>query len=191
MQGFFADDATLADVGAADFELRFDEDDHLALGGEQGGEAIEHERDTDEANVADEKTCGFADDGGLNQAGVLVLMQNDARVCLELPIDLGCSNVDAMDAGGTVLEKAVGEAAGGGADVDGDAAGGVNLELLESPFEFEAAAADVAKLFEEFDGCVSGDGRAGLVDLLSIHQNLTGEDEGFAAFSRRDEAALD
>ena len=62
----------------------------------------------------------------------------------------------------------------------------------EGGFELESAAADVAEIAaEEADGGVVGDGVAGLVELLLVHEDAAGEDEGLGALAGGDEAALD
>ena len=106
---------------------------------------------------------------GGEEAGVGALEEGDAGVGAELVVDLAVAGVDGEDGGGAVLEQAVGEAAGGGADVgageafDGDAPGG------ERGFEFEAAAGDVAEVVaEEADGGVVGDAGAGFVERCSL-----------------------
>jgi len=52
---------------------------------------------------------------GGEQAGVAALTQGDARVLAEFLGDLAVAGVDGEDAGGAVLQHAVGEAAGRGA----------------------------------------------------------------------------
>ena len=54
-------------------------------------------------------------------AGVGLFVDHDARVGAELPGELAVADIDGMDVGGAVGEQDVGEASGGGADVQADA----------------------------------------------------------------------
>jgi hypothetical protein len=55
------------------------------------------------------------------------------------------ADVDRIDLGGAPLEEAIGEAAGGCADVERGGAGGVDGEVIEGAFEFQATATDVLR----------------------------------------------
>ena len=91
-----------------------------------------------------------------------------------------------------LLEHAVGEAAGGGADVDAGEAGEVDGPVGEGVLEFEAAAADVFEVgAEQADGGVGGDGGAGLVDALLVDEDAAGEDEGLGALAGGGVALVD
>src|SRR5205807_6548632 len=79
---------------------------------------------------------------------------------------------------------AVGEAAGGGADVGARKAGERDGPVGEGVLEFEAATADVFEVrAEETDGGGGGDGGAGLVDALLVDEDAAGEDESLGAFA--------
>ena len=82
-------------------------------------------------------------------AGVGFFQQADAGVAAKLEGDLAVAGVHGDDAGGAVLEEAVGEASGGGADVEANFSGDVDLPVGECVFEFEAAAAYVFQVFAE------------------------------------------
>jgi hypothetical protein len=106
-------------------------------------------------------------------------------------VDLAVAGIHREDAGGAVLEHAVGEAAGGGADVgageafDGDVPGG------EGGFELEAAAGDVAKVVaEEADGGIIGNRSAGFVDALLVDQDAAGDDHGLGTLAGGGEGAV-
>ena len=106
--------------------------------------------------------------------------------------DLSVAGVDSKDGGGTVLQHAVGEAAGGGADVrTGEAIDG-DGEGLEGVFEFEAATADVTKVTtEKADDGIRSDRCSGLVDFLLVDEDATGEDEGLRTLAAGDQCAVD
>ena len=61
---------------------------------------------------------------GVEKAGVGALHEGDARIVPQGLGDLAVAGVDGEDARGAVLEHAIGESAGGGADVEAEAVGG-------------------------------------------------------------------
>ena len=126
MGGGVADDAAFAYVLAAGFELGLDEEDGFALPlrfrrGERGDDGGKDEGRGDEADVHGEEADGCRREreelAGGEEAGVGALEEGDAGVVAELVVDLAVAGVDGQDRGGAGLEEAVGEAAGGGADV--------------------------------------------------------------------------
>jgi len=188
-----ADDAALADVLAAGFELGLDEDDGFALprliGCAEGREnRWENERGGDEGDVHCEEGGGWVrwreEFAGGEEAGVGALAEGDAGVVAELLGDLTVAGVDGEDGLRAVLQHAVGEASGGGSDVDAGEAGEGDGPVGEGVLEFEAAAADVLEVgAEETDLGGGGDGGAGLVDALLVDEDAAGEDEGLGAFA--------
>ena len=126
------------------------------------------------------------------EAGVGALAEGDARIVAELLGDLAVAGVDGEDGCCAALEHAVGEAAGGGSDVDAGEAGEVDGPVGEGVLEFEAAAADVFEIgAEEADGGGGGDRGAGLVDALFVDEDAAGEDEGLGAFAGGGVALVD
>ena len=188
-----ANDASLADVFAASFELRLDEDDGLtaprlaqcAEGGEDRGE---DESGRDERDVHCEEGWSWMRGGeefaGGQEAGVGALAERDAGIVAEFLGDLAVAGVDSEDRLCAALQHTVGEASGGGSDVDASEAGEIDGPVGEGVFEFEAAAADVLEVgAEEADGGGSRDGGAGLVNSLLVDEDAAGEDEGLGAFA--------
>ena len=93
------------------------------------------------------RNAGVGSDGvrfaGGEEAGVGALAQGDTRVVAKLLGDLAIAGVDGEDAGGSALQHAVGEAAGGGSDIDTGEAGERDGPVFEGALELETAAADV------------------------------------------------
>ncbi len=188
-----ADDATFADVGATGFELRLDEDDDFAapglVGCAEGAEDCgEDERGGDEGDVhRDEGWCGCAgreEFARSEEAGVGAFAEGDAGIVAEFLSDLAVASVDREHSGGAALQHAVGEAAGGGADVDAREAGEIDGPVGEGALELEAAAADVFEIgAEEANDSVGGDGGTWLVNTLFVDENAAREDESLCAFA--------
>ena len=211
-----ADDAAFADVLAAGFELRLDENDGFATPwsvwcAERAEDGGEDEGGGDEGDVHCEEKWGEArksrssavrrmaififwrdEFAGGEEAGVGAFAQGDAGIVAELLGDLTVAGVDGKDGDGAVLEHAVGEASGGGADVDAGEAGERDGPVGDGVLEFEAAAADVFEIgTEQADGCRRSDGGAGLVDALLVDEDAAGEDEGLGALARGGVTAVD
>ena len=86
-----------------------------------------------------------------NIAGVDPFVHDHARIVAQPPVELAGSHVDGMDARGAGLQQAIGEAAGGGAEIRHDQAGDIDAEMSQRGFQLDAAAADVAQLRGHFD----------------------------------------
>jgi hypothetical protein len=196
-----AHDAALADVEAAGFELGLDEDDGFAMpwrfrSAERGDDGWKDESGGDEGDVHREedrwgRTAG-EEFGGSEEAGVGSLAQGDSGIVAKLLGDLAVAGVDGEDCGCSALQHAIGEAAGGGADVDAREAGERDGPVFERAFELETAAADELEIrAEEADDRVGWDGGAGLVDPLFAYQNAAGEDESLGSFAGGSVAEVD
>jgi hypothetical protein len=89
------------------------------------------------------------------------------------------------------LEHAIGESAGGGADVGAGEACDGDRPGFEGGLKLESTAGDVAKVVaEEANGGVFGDGGAGFGDLLLVDEDATGENEGLSALARGNEGTV-
>jgi hypothetical protein len=188
-----ADDATFADVGAASFELWLDEDDDFAVPGVVGRTECAEDRREDEGggyegNVHGDKRwsgcVGREEFAGVEEAGVGSLAKGDAGIVAEFVGDLAVAGVYCEDGCSVALEHAVGEASGGGSDVDAGEVGEVDGPVGEGALELEAAAADVLEIgAEEANDRVGGDGGTWLVNTLLVNENATCEDESLGAFA--------
>ena len=198
--GRVADDAALAYMLAAGFELGLDEDDGLALpgfvGGSEGGDdSGEDEGRGDKAYIHREELDGVGREweelAGGEEAGVGAFEEGDAGVGAELVVDLAVAGVDGEDGGGAVLEHAVGEAAGGGADVGAGEAFDGDVPGLEGSFQFEASAGDEARVVagEAKDGGI-GDTGAGFVDALLVDEDAASDDHGLGTLAGFGEMAI-
>ncbi len=75
---------------------------------------------------------GVSSSPGVRRPGVGALAERNAGVVAELLGDLAVAGVDGEDGGGSALEHAVGEAAGGGSDIDAGEAGEVKVDQWAS-----------------------------------------------------------
>ena len=190
--GGVADDAAVADFVAFGFELGFDEGDDVGRDGEDAIEGGQDQAEGDEGDVGYGEGGGFGEVAGLEVAGVAGVVDDHAGIGGEAVMELGLADIHGMDPGRAVLEKAVGAAAGGGADVHADALPGGKLRKAEEGFfEFEAAAPDEAFGLADGQGGIHGDFVAGLGGGAAIHEDVAGEDEAFGFFAAFGEAALD
>jgi hypothetical protein len=188
-----ADDTAFADVGAASFELRFDEDDDAALPGltgcaERAKDCRQDESRRDERDIHREEDWGgftgrekFA---GCEKAGVGALAKGDTGIVAKLLRDLAVAGIDGEDGGGAALEHAVGEATGGSADVDARETGERDGPMGKGTLELEAAAADVFEIgAEETNDGVCGDRGTRLIDTLLVNEDTSSENESLCALA--------
>jgi len=196
-----ADDSALADVLATGFELRLDEDDGFKWrrslercpvsrpGGAYNG--WQQEGRGDEGDIHREEADAGGQITGDEIARVGALHECDARVAAKLVGDLSIAGVDGEDAGGSVLEHAVGEASGRGSDVQAEASGEVDVPMAQRGFELESATADVAEVVaENAERSAVGNGMTGLVEFLLVDKDAASEDERLGALASRSESAL-
>lgn len=182
VDGGVADDSGgFVRLGFLRFELGFDECDEVAAGGESrpgGGEGL---GERDEGEVHDDERVVGAGEGVCGEgAGVDFFEVGHARVGAQFGVELPVADVNAVDVGGAVLEEAVGEAAGGGADVEGVKAGGVDVKVGEGVGEFFSAAADVARGCFDVQRGVWWEGGGGFGDEgVGAGPDFSGHDEGF------------
>ena len=93
-------------------------------------------------------------------------------------MELTVADVDGNDAGGTVLEQAIGAAAGGRTDVEAVASGWGDGPGGEGGAELVAAAGDVAGSGSNGEFGVGGEAQAGLGDAAAGGVDASGEDQG-------------
>ena len=111
-------DAALPHPLAPDLELGLDHRQAVpALGRarERRGQSLAQR---DERDVGDDEVGRVGQRAGLERARVHALDHRHARVVADLPVKLPVGHVERDHARGAALEQAVGEAAGGGADVE-------------------------------------------------------------------------
>jgi hypothetical protein len=196
--GFFVergvgDDAPFGYVSAGKFELRFYQDQKIGVWFEERGGGLENSCGGDEGDVGDYQIEGRLSRDVVGAEIACVSFDLDyARVLLEFPSKLIGVDVDGEDFCGAGLEKAVGEASGAGADVDASEACGIQREIFQGTFEFEAAAAGE---FEVAAGDLEArnlwDGVAGFVGGLAVDANFASEDQGTGFGKRFCQTAFD
>ena len=75
-----------------------------------------------------------------------------------------------------MLQQAVGEASGGGSDIEANFSGDVDFPVCECMIQLQAAATYVFQVFaEEANLGVGVYGRSGLFYFLSIYENFASE----------------
>ena len=101
------------------------------------------------------------------------------------------ADIDGVDPAGAVLQQAVGEASGRGAEVDTGPAGRVDAEGRQGVGELVAAAADVGGLLRTSRVAVVGDEGAGLGDGLAVDADVARHEDRPRLLAALHEAALD
>src|SRR5712692_6759224 len=193
-----AHNAAFPDLLAAGFKLWFHQHNNLPstpFGSRVGKSRSDHRRQNqgcgNEGNIHDDQVHDFANLLLSEVTGVSLLQQSDALILTEAKIDLPIARVHRNDAGCPVLQQAVGEPAGRGADIQTDFAANLDMPMLESLFQLEAATTDVLQVFaQESEVGLYIHAGAGLLDFLSINQHFASEDQGLRALARGCHAAL-
>lgn len=192
VDGGVTDDAAFLDVFFSGFELGFNEEDGGRVGEEDAVHSGEDEGQGDEGAVGDAEGGAGVEVGGIEVAGVYFFTEDDAGVAAEAWVELVVADIDGVDGGGAVLEEAIGEAAGGGADIEADAAVcGEGGPGGEGGVELTAAAGDEGLLVTDADGGGIGDEAAGLIDGEVGDEDVTGTDEALGLFPAFGEGTLD
>jgi hypothetical protein len=190
------DDDTAAATGfrASGFELGFHEGDEVPAGTHQCGDGAQEAAEGDEGTVEDGEVEGLegrGEMGGGQGAGIDAFEGEDTRVLTEFPSQLALTDIDGGDGRDAVLEEAIGEAAGGGADIEGAQVLDLKMEGSEGMFQFVSAATDIAVGCGEIEVVIRSDSAAGFIRDVSIETDLPGEDGALRFFSGFAEAAGD
>ena len=183
MDRLVPDDALLPDVLPSGFELRLDETDGLSAVREPFSQYRQDDPQRDERDIHAREIHRFRDlfFGHVTEIGPFQV--HDAFVGPQFPGELAVADVDRVHLHGAVLQHAVGEASGGGADVHADLALQCEAEFVHRLFQLEPAAADIGHLFApDFDDIVLRDIGARLQLFLAVDINRSGHDEGLGLF---------
>ncbi len=180
-------------LGFAGFKLRFDQRDDFAVRPNKATAAGRIFRSEMNEQSIDRQVGGSEWLGKLRGgevAGVGFFHDHDPAVLAEFPGELALADVHGKNLGRAVLEQAIGETAGGSAEVDGGESGHVQLEMAEGVFQLVAAAADVFFGGRQCQRVIRLDGIAGFVGALGVDADLSGEDGAFGAFTAFAKAAF-
>src|SRR5579863_8219029 len=190
MQLRIAHDAALADLAAPDFELGLHQDHQFSARGEQRHDGRDQQRGGNEAGVAHGQVEPHWKILGSKISRVHAFADHHAWVVAQLPIELAVANVDRPHARCAALEQAIGEAAGGGADVETNAALDVDGPMIESRRQLVTAAADEGHALKQLDLSIAGHAVAGLFGFLAVEEHVPGENQSLRLFARIGQTAI-
>lgn len=185
-------DHTLAAIGLgfAGFELRLHQGDEHTTYAQQRPGGRQDRAEGNEGYVDDDRVeLGARELLGAQLAGVDLLEVRHARVAAEFAVELRAADVDADHVRRAGLKRAVGEAAGGRADVEHVCAGEREAEVFERAGEFFAAAADEPRRLFELEREVDRVVLARFVEPLGAMANLARADERLRLRAGRGEPA--
>ena len=100
-------------------------------------------------------------------------------------------DIHGIDFGRPVLEEAVGETAGGSAQVNGGLVRDGELEVAQGVFELVSAAADILLAGQEREGIGRLHAVTGFARRLGVDRDLPGHDPALGFFAAVAQAALD
>ena len=136
------DHTALAHLGGADLELGLHEGDDLGRVGQTRGHGGQHLAERDEGHVDRGEARTIGEPGGIEVPRVHTLPDHHAAVVSEAGMELAVPHVDRVDAESAPAQQAVGEPAGGRADVEAHASPDVHVEGLERRDQLLAAPPD-------------------------------------------------
>ena len=174
---------------ASGLELGLNERDDTAAVREGADDWRQNQAQRDEGDIARREGGDERQVLGLHEAGVEALAPPDARIVLELLVELVVADIDGGHARRPVLEEAVGEAARRSADVEAVEPFHREAEVDEGPFELLAAATHEAGFRGERDLGVLGEGVARLCRGLAVHAHFASENKALRHFAALSEAA--
>ena len=200
MDGPVADNALLADLFPAGFELGLDQAYHLRPRPQdlQGGR--QDPGQGDKGNIHRCEIRLFRGSGGrvclqilrLHVAEVGLLHADDTRICPQLPVQLAVAHINGVDFGGPVLQHAVCKASGGGADIHAELSLQIDGKSPQGFLQLQAAPAHIGEgLAPHLDlRGLRVKGSAGFVLLLAVHIYNSCHNQGFGLFPGRSESLL-
>ncbi len=198
-----AHDAAFANLLAARLELRFHQDHKLkTIARRVGLHTAQHGRENecsrDEGNIHGDKADRLLPQRWISPnllrrkvASVGFFQQPDAGIAAQSRIHLSVTGVHCDYFSRATLEKAVGETAGGSANVHAGPAAHVDLPMLQRARQLEPSTTHKRLLVaQDAELGVCFDVGSGLFDLLLIHQHPTCQNERLRALPRGREPAL-
>ena len=178
------DNALFADLFPARFKLGLDEADQLAIGAKDTQHRRQYLRQGNEGNIDGGKIpfIGHLFMGHIAHVG---LFQADHPLIIsELPRKLAIAHIDGIDLLCAVLQHTIGEAAGGGADIQTNLAFQFHAEFVDGLFQLIAAAADIFHLAAlYFNIRMNSHLCAGFILLLAVNIHVARHDIGLCQFS--------
>ena len=185
-------DAAGTDVVAACLELGLHQQHCVGARGEAGQDRRDGQAQGDEAEVCHQEAAGFGQEARIPGAEVHLLHGHYAGIAAQLPVELVGAHVHGVDPGGPPLQQAIREAAGAGASVEADSAGGIDAPKIQGPGQLQPTPAhEGQRVAPQADGGRLVDGRAGLSDGTVLHQHIPGEDAGLGLGPGLAKAQLD
>ena len=107
-----AHDASLADLAFSNLELRFDQDYHVSILGQEPGEDRNYFRYRDERYIHHYKIEDRVEIVSSDSPGIGFFADLYTRVFTKLPDKLICACIDGHHTGRAVLKQAIGKSAG-------------------------------------------------------------------------------
>ncbi len=183
-----AHDPAGSDAGATHLELRLDHHHGTPAPRETGHHRAPDRADRDEGEVTRHEVRRPREVAGCEVPRVGALHDRDARVLAQPPVELAVAHVQGDHARRPAAQQAVGEPAGGRAEVEGVDAGDVDGQGVERARELEPAPRDVAVVAADVEFGVLRHAGAGLVDGPPVDPHAPGHDGRLGPRPAREEA---
>src|SRR5215470_11184937 len=149
-----ADDAALAHRLAPGLELRLDQRHQPGLWAGQRQRRRQRLPQRDEADIGDDRARRFRNAARIQRARIAALERHHRRQPRQTRIELTMADVDGVDPARAGFKQRLGEAAGRGADVEGNDAGDGKAKVREAGPELDGAARNMVLSAGDLDGSV-------------------------------------
>ena len=110
-------------------------------------------------------------------AGIVPVQYHHSRILLQAPIELTIAHIDGIHPMSAPLQKTVGKSTGGGPDIHGNHAAGIDPEGIQRGFELFSPPADIRLLLQKPDAGLVRDEPGRFVCKGIIHSDTTRQDQ--------------
>src|SRR3984957_8687816 len=141
----FLDSGSL-DIGTLGLELRLDQRDEAGTRPQQLADRRQHQLERDEADIHDGKIRLFVEPRGIKHADVGLLHRYDLVACAQARMKLPAADIDCVNALSAACHQHLRKAAGGGTDVEANAAGTDAMTMMHSRARLIPAARHIRVL---------------------------------------------
>ena len=171
--------------------MRFYQRQDLRTRREQIADGRQHELERDETHVDGGEVGRVRQTRRIELADIGLLEADDVVAAAQPRVQLAGADVDRVDPLGAAREQHLGEAAGRCADVEADAAGDVETEMIERGGKLDAAARHIGVLGRGGDDGGGGDFLGGFANRDAVGGHPAGGDRGLRPRAAIEQAARD
>lgn len=178
------DHPPLPNLPATNFKLRLDQGYQLGAGREQRQSRRQHLVEGDEGGINDAQIGVCAESSRFQVPDVGAFQADHPRIDAEFPGQLAVTDIDGKNLCRAMLQQAVGETAGRGADIKGCPADHLDGKDLQGMSQLDTAARHVGEILPaQADHRASFDSGPRFIDRMFADHNLPRQNQGAGALT--------